>query len=92
MSLTQSQRQRALSLYRRVLKAGQSTFAGDQTVIAAWHDKVRLSFLAGPDKLASEGKEAVEAKLKEWEDVIAILRKNIIQGQLQSDSETYRES
>lgn len=90
MSLSATQRRQALSLYRRLLKTGQSTFAGDQQVIAAWHQKVRTSF-KDPSQLAGSDEGVVEAKLREWEDVITILKKNIVQGQRQADTGAYRE-
>ncbi|KDN44119.1 hypothetical protein K437DRAFT_247959 [Tilletiaria anomala UBC 951] len=88
MSLTQAQKVRALSLYRRLLKAGQTTFAGDQRVISAWQDKIKTSF-KGPQQLASDGAKAVEAKLQEWEDVIMLLRRNVVQGTMHPETGAY---
>ncbi len=89
MSLSASQRGQALNLYRRLLRTGQSTFAGDAQVISAWHQKVRASF-SDPAQFSASDSAAVEAKLQEWEDVITILRKNIVQGK-RNDTGAYSE-
>lgn len=88
MSFTPAQRQQAIGLYKRVLRTARETFNNDAATTAAWRDKVRVQWAAAAQETDAT---KIEEGLRTWEDVVSILRQNVVQGVYQPDREAYRE-
>ncbi|EPQ31862.1 uncharacterized protein PFL1_00061 [Pseudozyma flocculosa PF-1] len=83
MSSAVAQRQRALALYKRLVRTSQKTFEGDQRAIAAFGQEIRSRYR----QMANETDPAkVEEALSMGEEVISVLRRNVVQGKLNEDS------
>jgi ribosomal protein L31 len=86
MSFTPAQRQQAISLYKRLLQTSHQTFQGDAATATAWRQQVREKFRAA-------SKETESAKIDEglhmWEEVIKVLRHNVVQGQYKEDRQAF---
>lgn len=87
MSFTQAQRQWAVGLYKRLLRVSGQTFQGDAATASAWRLQVR-------DKFQAASKETDPAKIEEglktWEDVVSVLRHNVVQGEYKTDRDAYQ--
>lgn len=88
MSFTLTQRHRAIGLYKSVLRAADATFQHDATTRAAWRQKVRHDFF-------NAAKETDATKIDEglnmWDDVVKVLRQNIVQGEFKPEKNVFRE-
>lgn len=86
MSFSPAQRQQAISLYKRLLQTSNQTFQGDAATATAWRQQVREKFRAA-------SKETDPAKIDEglhmWEEVIKVLRHNVVQGQYKEDRRAF---
>lgn len=78
-ALSPTHRQHAIGLYKRLLRTARETFVDDLQTRSAWQAMVKKEFVAA----RGEKDEAkVEQNLATWEDVIRILRHNVVQGKL----------
>lgn len=89
-AFTPAQRHRAIGLYKRLLRTSQQTFVNDEATMQAWRLEVRRKF----DEAARTSTEsaAIEQGLKEWDEVVDVLRRNVVQGKLNDASNAYSES
>ncbi|WFD34288.1 hypothetical protein MCUN1_001127 [Malassezia cuniculi] len=85
-SISPAQRQRANALYRALLRTTRTLFAQDAAAVRAAHDETRRRFVAARDQTDAE---SVEKNLTEAEQVISLLRHNVVQGVYQQKSNTY---
>lgn len=86
MSFSPAQRQQAVSLYKRLLKTSNQTFQGDAATASAWRQQVS-------DKFRAASQETDSAKIDEglnmWEEVIKVLRHNVVQGQYKEEKNAF---
>lgn len=88
MPLTGPQRHRAIGLYRTLLRTSRTTFSGDARAIAGAHAEIRTRFRAG----AYESDPAkIEEALKMGEEVVIVLRRNVVQGQWAEERNAFSE-
>lgn len=85
---TSANRARAISLYRGVLQAARQTFVGDQATNAAWRAHMRQHFRSAKNETDAE---KIETFFKEAEDIVRILKSNVVQGTWRDESQAYRE-
>ena len=86
MSLTVAQRQRAVGLYKRLLRTSRKTFDGDAVAIAAARDETRRRF-----KEAAKETDAtkIDEGLKMGDEIVSVLRQNVVQGKWRQEREAY---
>lgn len=86
MSFSPAQRQQAVNLYKRLLRTSNETFKGDAATATAWRQQVREKFRAA-------SQETDPAKIDEglhmWEEVIKVLRHNVVQGQYREERKAF---
>ena len=86
MTFTVAQRQRAIGLYKRLLRTSRKTFDGDNVAIAAARDETRRRFKAA----AQETEPAkIDEGLKMGDEIVSVLRQNVVQGKWRQDREAY---
>lgn len=87
MSFSPAQRHQAIGLYRRLIKTSTQTFQGDAATATAWRRQVKDKFQA-----ASQETDAVKIDegLHMWEEVIKILKHNVVQGQYQDERNAFK--
>lgn len=87
MSFTPAQRQQAISLYRRLIKTSGQTFQGDAATAIAWRQQVKVKFQA-----ASQETDPIKIDegLLMWEEVVKVLKHNVVQGQYQSERNAFK--
>lgn len=81
-----AQRQRATALYRALWRTTRDLFARDVAAVTAAHAETRRRFAEGRALDAA----ALDASLDEGEQVVALLRHNVVQGEYSRDSGAYR--
>ena len=81
-----AQRQRATALYRALWRTTRDLFARDVAAVTAAHAEMRRRFAAGRALDAA----ALDASLDEGEQVVALLRHNVVQGEYSRESGAYR--
>lgn len=86
MTLTVAQRQRAIGLYKRLLRTSRKTFDGDNVAIAAARDETRRRF-----KVAAQESDAakIDEGLNMGDEIVSVLRQNVVQGKWRQDSNAY---
>ncbi|EMR11316.1 hypothetical protein PNEG_00345 [Pneumocystis murina B123] len=71
-----------LSSYRNLLRAINVTFKDDLQLLEASKKQIRNTFYHDKEKNLNE--EEIQKKVKHANDIASILRKNIVQGRLNS--------
>ena len=86
MTFTASQRQRAIGLYKRLLRTSRKTFDGDAVAIVAARDETRRRF-----KIAAKETDAakIDEGLKMGDEIVSVLRQNVVQGKWRQEREAY---
>ncbi|SPO21275.1 related to MZM1  len=86
MTFTVAQRQRAIGLYKRLLRTSRKTFDGDNVAIAAARDETRRRF-----KAAAQETDAakIDEGLRMGDEIVSVLRQNVVQGKWRQDSNAY---
>ncbi|PWN41490.1 hypothetical protein IE81DRAFT_324481 [Ceraceosorus guamensis] len=84
---TSANRTRAISLYRGVLQAARQTFMGDQATNQAWRSHMRTHFRSAKEE---QDAEKLEMFFKEAEDIVRVLKSNVVQGAWRDESQAYR--
>lgn len=87
MASAASQRVRALALYRQLLRTSSKTFEGDQRLILAFREKARSQFQVNANETDAQ---KIEESLAMGEDVVKVLRQNVVQGKWKEDAQAYR--
>lgn len=89
MTFTVAQRQRAIGLYKRLLRTSRKTFDGDAVAISAARDETRRRF-----KIAAQETDAtkIDEDLKMGDEVVSVLRQNVVQGKFREDKNAYGKS
>lgn len=88
MTFSVAQRQHAIGLYKRLLRTSRKTFAGDNVAISAAREETRRRF-----KAASQETDAakIDEGLKMGDEIVMVLRQNVVQGKWQQDRDAYGE-
>ncbi|UZJ51312.1 hypothetical protein CBS101457_000632 [Exobasidium rhododendri] len=86
MSFTTAQRQRAIGLYKQLLRTSSQTFQGDAATAGAWRQQVRDQFQAASQETDSL---KIDEGLRTWEDVVKVLRHNVVQGEFKEDRKVF---
>lgn len=86
MTFTVAQRQRAIGLYKRLLRTSRKTFDGDNGAIAAARDETRRRF-----KIAAQESDAakIDEGLNMGDEIVSVLRQNVVQGKWRQDHNAY---
>src|SRR5689334_2884548 len=86
MTFTVAQRQRAIGLYRRLLRTSRKTFEGDAHAISAAREEARRRF-----KIAAQETDAakVDEGLNMGDEIVSVLRQNVVQGKWKQDRNAY---
>lgn len=86
MAFTAAQRQRAIGLYKRLLRTSRKTFDGDSVAVAAARDETRRRF-----RLAAQETDAakIDEGLKMGDEIVSVLRQNVVQGKWRQDRDAY---
>lgn len=87
MSFTPAQRHHAIGLYKRVLRTSRDTFAGDVATVSAWRQMVRKEFQTAKSQTDPA---KIEEGLATWEDVVKVLRQNVVQGEYKEDRSAFQ--
>ncbi|WFD45156.1 hypothetical protein MPSI1_003834 [Malassezia psittaci] len=72
-----AQQRRATALYRSLLRTTRTVFAGDQHALSAAYQESRRRFAEGRDETNAE---KIEEALTMGEQVVDLLRRNVVQG------------
>ena len=86
MTFTVAQRQRAIGLYKRLLRTSRKTFEGDAVAITAARNETRHRF-----KIAAQETDATKIYegLKMGDEIVSVLRQNVVQGKFRADKNAY---
>ncbi|SJX60721.1 related to MZM1-protein required for assembly of the cytochrome bc1 complex [Sporisorium reilianum f. sp. reilianum] len=86
MTFTVAQRQRAIGLYKRLLRTSRKTFDGDVVAIGAARDETRRRF-----KEAAQETDAakIDEGLKMGDEIVSVLRQNVVQGKWRQERDAY---
>ncbi|TKY90894.1 hypothetical protein EX895_000892 [Sporisorium graminicola] len=86
MTFTVAQRQRAIGLYKRLLRTSRKTFDGDAVAISAARDETRRRF-----QLAAQETDAakIDEGLKMGDEIVSVLRQNVVQGKWRQERDAY---
>ncbi|KAJ1032301.1 hypothetical protein NDA18_001790 [Ustilago nuda] len=86
MAFTVAQRQRAIGLYKRLLRTSRKTFEGDAVAITAARYETRHRF-----KIAAQETDATKIYegLKMGDEIVSVLRQNVVQGKFRADKNAY---
>lgn len=87
MSFTPAQRQRAVGLFRQLIRTSEQTFQGDAATVSAWRQQVRDKFQAASSETDPV---KIEEGLSTWEEVVAVLRHNVVQGEYKEERKTFK--
>ncbi|PWY97545.1 hypothetical protein BCV70DRAFT_166699 [Testicularia cyperi] len=86
MTFTAAQRQRAIGLYKRLLRTSRKTFEGDANAVLAAREETRRRF-----RIAAQETDPtrIEEGLKTGDEIVSVLRQNVVQGKWRQDSQAY---
>jgi complex III assembly factor LYRM7 len=86
MSFTAAQRQRAIGLYKNLLRTAQDTFKGDVNAVIAAREETRRRF-----KLAAQETDAAKINngLDMGDEIVSVLRRNVVQGKWRPETNAY---
>ncbi|KAK7946383.1 uncharacterized protein PG986_010704 [Apiospora aurea] len=74
----------AIAAYRNLWRSARIAFQGDQPILEAAHNQIRLGFRQHADLKPSDPKFAEE--IRHAEDVATILKQNVVQGKREGDT------
>ncbi|KAJ9476521.1 Mitochondrial zinc maintenance protein 1, mitochondrial [Pseudozyma hubeiensis] len=86
MTFTVAQRQRAIGLYKRLLRTSRKTFDGDSTAISAARDETRRRFKMAAQETDSD---KIDEGLKMGDEIVSVLRQNVVQGKWRQERDAY---
>ncbi|EST06597.1 Complex 1 LYR protein [Kalmanozyma brasiliensis GHG001] len=86
MTFTVAQRQRAIGLYKRLLRTSRKTFDGDSNAIAAARDETRRRFRDAAQEIDAA---KIDEGLKMGDEIVSVLRQNVVQGKWRQDRDAY---
>lgn len=89
MSFSVAQRQRAIGLYKRLLRTSRKTFDGDANAISAARDETRRRFKAAAQETDPT---KIDEGLKMGDEIVSVLRQNVVQGKFRQDKDAYGKS
>ncbi|KAK7917678.1 Complex 1 LYR protein [Apiospora marii] len=78
----------AIAAYRNLWRSARIAFQGDQRILDAAQNQIRLGFRQHADLKPSDPKVAEE--LHRAQDVATILKQNVVQGKREGDTDTYK--
>nr|CDI51590.1 conserved hypothetical protein [Melanopsichium pennsylvanicum 4]SNX84060.1 related to MZM1 \ len=86
MTFTVAQRQRAIGLYKRLLRTSRTTFDGDNVAIVAARNETRRRFQAAKQETDAA---KIDEGLKMGDEIVSVLRRNVVQGKWRQDRDAY---